>query len=246
MSAIVKFEHVSKDYQKKTIIEDFDLEIEEGSFLVIIGSSGSGKTTIMKMINGLVLPSKGNVYVQGKDVLSQDLIALRRSIGYAIQGNVLFPHLTIKENIAYVLNLLKKDQKEIDEVVLKSLRLLNLPEDVLHRYPSQLSGGQNQRVNIARALSNQPRILLMDEPFGALDAIVKYQLQRDLKKMHQELKNTIVFITHDIHEALKLATHILVMDQGKIQQYATVKEIVEKPANAFVAQLLNMACKEIV
>ena len=193
------------------------------------------------MINGLVKPSQGEILINGQDVKETDLIELRRNIGYSIQGNGLFPHLTVAENIAFVLNLQKKNQIEIERVIDEKLTMLGLDTQLKKRYPAALSGGQAQRVGIARALAATPNILLMDEPFGAVDAITRYQLQRELKSLHEETGITVVFITHDITEALKLGTKILVLDKGEIQQYGTPQEIKMQPANDFVRKLLELA-----
>lgn len=236
--AIIEFKNVYKSFSEKDVLRDFNIAIEEGQFITVLGTSGSGKTTIMKMINGLVSPDKGQVYVHGKDISGEDLIQLRRKIGFAIQGNALFPHLTVYENIAYVPRLLKWNKEKIDQVVKSTLELVNLDIEVINRYPEELSGGQQQRVNIARAYSASPDILLMDEPFGAVDSITRVQLQNDLKEIHKRFKSTIVFITHDISEAMKLGTKVLILDNGQIQQFATPKEIQANPANDFVKLLI--------
>ena len=241
MTEWIEYRHIDKSYDDRPLIKDFNLTIEKGDFLCIVGTSGSGKTTLLKMINGLITPDRGEILIHGQPVSGGDLISLRRKIGYVIQGNGLFPHMSVAENIGYVLKLEHRDQAEIDAVVERLLRLVNLPESVKTKYPSELSGGQQQRVGIARALANQPDILLMDEPFGALDSITRYQLQQELKAIHQETGCTIVFITHDLREAFKCGRHILVMDKGEIQQYGTVEEIVEHPQNDFVKHLLEMA-----
>ena len=236
---MITFSHIHKNYNGKEIIADFNLTIESGTFLTIIGTSGSGKTTVLKMINGLVLPDKGEIYIDGKNILEEDLIALRRNIGYVIQGNILFPHLTVAENIAYVLRLKNYSKTDITHIVTEKLQQVNLPPELANRFPHQLSGGQQQRVGIARALAASPSIILMDEPFGALDIITRQQLQRELKVLHQLSGATIVFVTHDIAEALTLATKVLVLDKGVIQQYDTPEMIKSNPANDFVRQLVN-------
>ena len=238
---MIEYKNVSKFYGNRDIIKQLDLKIEDGAFLTIVGTSGSGKTTLLKMVNGLVKPNQGQILINGQDVQDTDLIELRRKIGYSIQGNGLFPHLTVAENIAYVLNLQKKSQADIDRIVDKKLAMLSLENDLKNRYPSALSGGQAQRVGIARALAATPNILLMDEPFGAVDAITRYQLQHELKSLHEETGITVIFITHDIAEALKLGTKILVLDMGEIQQYGTPEEIKQQPANEFVRKLLELA-----
>ncbi|ASF44381.1 ABC transporter ATP-binding protein [Capnocytophaga endodontalis] len=236
---MITFSHIHKNYNGKEIIADFNLTIESGTFLTIIGTSGSGKTTILKMINGLVLPDKGEIYIDGKNILEEDLIALRRNIGYVIQGNILFPHLTVAENIAYVLRLKNYSKTDITHIVTEKLQQINLDPELANRFPHQLSGGQQQRVGIARALAASPSIILMDEPFGALDIITRQQLQRELKVLHQLSGATIVFVTHDIAEALTLGTKVLVLDKGIIQQYDTPEMIKQHPANEFVRQLVN-------
>ena len=195
---MIEYKNVSESYGNQDIIKQLDLKIEDGAFLTIVGTSGSGKTTLLKMINGLVKPSQGEILINGQDVQETDLIELRRNIGYSIQGNGLFPHLTVAENIAFVLNLQKKNQIEIERVIDEKLTMLGLDTQLKKRYPAALSGGQAQRVGIARALAATPNILLMDEPFGAVDAITRYQLQHELKLLHEDTAITVVFITHDI------------------------------------------------
>lgn len=237
---MIEYKNVSKSYNGKKIIENFNLKIDCNEFLTVIGTSGSGKTTILKMINGLVTPDEGEVLVFGENIMEVDLIKFRRNIGYVIQGNILFPHLNIFENIAYVLRLQNIPQKEIEERVFEKLEMMGLNRDIKDRYPNELSGGQQQRVGIARGLIANPKILLMDEPFGAVDAITRNQLQKELKELHKKNNISIVFVTHDITEALKLGTKVLVMDRGEIQQYATPEEIVNNNKNEFVRELIEM------
>ncbi len=237
----IVYENVSKSYNEKTIIKNFNLNIHKGEFLTIIGASGCGKTTLMKMINGLVLPDKGKILVNGKDISQVDIIELRRGIGYAIQGNVLFPHMNVYENISYVPKLLKLDRSEIDDIVDNMLELVNLPADAKKKYPNELSGGQKQRVGIARALAANHKIILMDEPFGALDAITRNQIQKELKEIHKKIGATIVFITHDISEAIKLGTRVLVLENGEIQQISTPEEIISSPQTDYVKSLIEAA-----
>ncbi len=238
--AAVELRGVYKAYGEKTVIQQLDLKVAQGEFVTVIGSSGCGKTTLLKMINGLILPDRGQIFVAGKDLQQEDLIALRRNIGYAIQGSVLFPHLTVEQNIAYVPNLLnRKNKKRTQQAVRKWLRLVGLEEDMLQRYPDELSGGQQQRVGIARSLAASPNLLLMDEPFGAVDEITREQLQKELKQIHQQTGITILFVTHDSSEALKLGTKVLVMDSGTVQQYDTPGNLLRQPANSFVKQLVT-------
>jgi len=235
----IKFENIYKLYDGKYAVENFNLEIEKGEFITVIGSSGCGKTTILKMINGLVKPDQGKIYVEGKDIASEDMITLRRNIGYAIQGSVLFPHMTIEKNISYVPNLLNKGDKNKTRVAVKKwMDIVGLENDMLTRYPDELSGGQQQRVGIARALAASPDILLMDEPFGAVDEITRTQLQEEIFRIYKQTGITIVFVTHDISEACNLGTKILVMDSGEILQYANKREILTRPSTPFVEKLV--------
>jgi len=240
MNTAIEFKNVKKVYGKKAVVQDFNLIIERGGFITVIGSSGCGKTTILKMINGLVLPEEGSIFVEGKDIKQENLISLRRNIGYAIQGSVLFPHMTIEKNISYVPRLLnKKDKQRTKEAVKKWMDIVGLEEELLRRYPDELSGGQQQRVGIARSLAASPDILLMDEPFGAVDEITREQLQEEIARIHGQTGITIVFVTHDISEALKLGTKLLVMDQVVIQQFDEPDKILESPATEFVRQLVS-------
>ena len=236
---MITFSDIHKNYNGKEIIADLNLTIESGTFLTIIGTSGSGKTTVLKMINGLVLPDKGEIRIDGKNIANENLIALRRNIGYVIQGNILFPHLSVAENIAYVLVLKNYPKSDISRIVAEKLQLVNLAPELAERFPHELSGGQQQRVGIARALAANPNIILMDEPFGALDSITRKQLQHELKALHQLSGATIVFVTHDITEALTLGTKVLVLDKGVIQQYDTPEMIKQHPANELIRELVN-------
>ena len=239
MSAEVEFRHIRKAYGTKTVIEDLSLSIEKGEFVTIIGSSGCGKTTLLKMVNGLIAPDAGDVFVMGKNIKDEDQVMLRRNIGYAIQGSVLFPHLTVEQNISYVPNLLnKRDKKRTENAVEKWMRIVGLDESILTLYPAELSGGQQQRVGIARALAASPELLLMDEPFGAVDEITRGQLQSELKAIYEKTGITVLFVTHDISEALKLGTQVLVMDAGRIEQYAPPQALLQNPATEFVRQLV--------
>lgn len=240
MSVAIEFKNIKKQYDNKVIIEDFNLSIKEGEFLTVVGSSGCGKTTLLKMVNGLIIPDKGQVLVKGKCTQEVNLIELRRNIGYAIQGSVLFPHMTVEENIAYVPNLWnKKNKSKTKSAIDKWMKIVGLEKDLLKRYPSELSGGQQQRVGIARALAASPDILLMDEPFGAVDEITRSSLQDEIIRIQKKANITVIFITHDIREALKLGTKVLVMDNGKIQQLATPNEILNNPSNDFVKKLVK-------
>lgn len=239
-NAIIRFDHVSKSYGDNHILNDFCLSIRKGDFLTVIGSSGSGKTTMLKMINGLLSPTSGTVFVEGKDISKENQTLLRRNIGYVIQGIGLFPHMTVRKNIAYVPGLLnQRNKKRTEEAVNKLMEVVKLDAGMLDRYPSELSGGQRQRVGIARALAARPDILLMDEPFGAVDEITRKILQGEIIRIHRELGVTIVFITHDIKEALKLGTQVLVMNEGKIEQIGSPEELCDTPATPFVRELVG-------
>lgn len=241
-NTIIRFEHVSKAYERDEILKDICLDVEKGEFLTVIGSSGSGKTTMLKMINGLLAPTLGTVYVNGKDISKENQTLLRRNIGYVIQGIGLFPHMTVRKNIAYVPGLLNlKSRSKALQGVEKLIQIVGLETEMLERYPAELSGGQRQRVGIARALAANPEILLMDEPFGAVDEITRKMLQNEIARIHQQLNVTIVFITHDIKEALKLGTRVLVMNKGRIEQTGTPSEISESPATSFVKELVQIA-----
>ncbi len=239
MKTAIEFKNIKKSYGENVIINDFNLSVNEGGFVTIIGSSGCGKTTILKMVNGLITQDSGDVLINGENIKDKNLTELRRNIGYSIQGSVLFPHMTVEKNIAYVPNLLnKKNKAKTKNAVAKWMKIVGLDESIKNRYPSELSGGQQQRVGIARALAASPSILLMDEPFGAVDEITREQLQNEIKRIYNETKITILFVTHDISEALKLATRVLVMNDGKIEQFDTPKEILKNPKTDFVKQLV--------
>ena len=236
----IEYRDICKCYGEKSVLEHLNLKIPRGEFVTMIGSSGSGKTTALKMVNRLIEPTSGDVLVDGRNVRDADPIQLRRNIGYAIQGSVLFPHMTVEENISYVPNLLNKhDHERTRKAVRTWMDIVGLSKDLLERYPSELSGGQQQRVGIARALAASPDILLMDEPFGAVDEITRGQLQVEISRIHRETGITVMFVTHDIGEALRLGTHVLVLDEGKVQQYGAPEEILARPATAFVEQLVS-------
>lgn len=240
MQTAIEFRNIKKAYGDKVVLEGFNLTVEKGEFVTIIGSSGCGKTTALKMVNGLIEPTEGDILVDGESIRGRDQTALRRNIGYAIQGSVLFPHMSVEQNIAYVPSLLnRRDRQRTRDAVDQWMKIVHLPQELKDRYPWELSGGQQQRVGIARALAASPDILLMDEPFGAVDSITRTQLQKEIKAIHEDSGITIVFVTHDINEALYLGTRVLVMDQGAIQQYDTPDQIRSRPATDFVRQLIS-------
>ena len=237
---MIRLDHVTKSFGAQTVLNDFSLSIEAGEILTVIGRSGCGKTTMLKTINGLSCPDKGTVFVEGKDISGEDIIALRRRIGYVIQNKGLFPHMTVEKNITYVPVISgKKDKKANHELACRLIEMVGLDAAMLSRYPSELSGGQQQRVGIARALAADAKIMLMDEPFGALDEITKQSMQDEILKLHRRMGMTIVFITHDIREAMKLGSRVLVMDEGKIVQLDVPEKIKNEPANEFVYRLVG-------
>ncbi|WP_042423480.1 betaine/proline/choline family ABC transporter ATP-binding protein [Geomicrobium sp. JCM 19039] len=238
---MLEFKDVTKtfDGSKKPAVNKLNLTIERGEFVVFIGPSGCGKTTTMKMINRLVEPSKGQILVDGTNVLDQDSVQLRRSIGYVIQQIGLMPHMTVGENISLVGSLLKWSKQKQQERAQELISLVDLPEEYLQRYPHELSGGQQQRIGVLRALAANPPLILMDEPFGALDPITRDGLQEEFKKLQKEVDKTIVFVTHDMDEAIKLADKIVIMNAGEIVQVGSPDEILMNPANDFVEDFIG-------
>ena len=238
---MLKFENVSKVYNGGfTAVNSVNLEIPEGEFLVLIGPSGSGKSTTMKMINRMIPHTSGLITINGKDITKLNAAELRRNIGYVIQQIGLFPHYTIEKNIAIVPELKGWDKEKIKERVKELLNMVGLdPEVFSTRYPKELSGGQQQRVGVARALASNPSIVLMDEPFGALDPITREQLQEELISLHKKLKKTFVFVTHDMDEALKLGDRIAIMRDGQLLQLDTPEKILHEPASGFVEEFIG-------
>ncbi|MBC8163148.1 MAG: ABC transporter ATP-binding protein [Roseiflexaceae bacterium] len=239
--AIITVENLSKQFpgEPRAAVDRASFEVEAGSFVVLIGPSGCGKTTLLKMLNRLYEPTSGRVLMQGRDAQGLPATELRREIGYVIQQTGLFPHMRISQNIAVVPELLGWERARIDTRVGELIDLIGLPREYGRRYPRQLSGGQQQRVGLARALAADPAIMLMDEPFGALDAITRTRLQDELIAIQRRLKKTILFVTHDMEEALRLADKVVVMCEGKIVQYDTPLHIVTNPANEFVEDLVG-------
>ena len=220
--AAIQFKHVQKRFGDDLVIPDLSFTINQGEFVTILGTSGSGKTTTLKMVNGLLQPSAGEITIDGRPLSELDLVQLRRHMGYVVQQIGLFPHMTIAQNIAVV------------------AQLLHWNKEYATRYPSQLSGGQQQRVGVARALVANPPYVLFDEPFGALDALTREELQHEIKRIHESLADkTFMFVTHDINEALYLGSRVMVMHEGRIEQFATPAEIVRQPATPFVKKLLG-------
>jgi osmoprotectant transport system ATP-binding protein len=221
-------------------VQDCSLDVEKGSFVVLLGPSGCGKTTLLKMVNRLYEPTGGQIMIDDTDIRDLKVTTLRQRIGYVIQQTGLFPHMTVAQNVSVVPRLLGWQRERTDARVDELLSLIELaPDEYRDRYPSQLSGGQQQRVGLARALAGDPDVMLMDEPFGAIDAITRTTLQDEMLRLQRKLKKTIVFVTHDVEEALRLADKIVVMDVGTIAQYDTPVRILNRPANSFVRDLVG-------
>ena len=237
---MVEFKNVSKIYPGgKVAVENINLRIERGEFVCFIGTSGGGKTTTLRMINGMLIPTGGDITVDGKNIHDIDPIELRRSIGYVIQNIGLMPHMTIRDNITLVPKLLKWPKEKRDARAKELIKMVELPEEFLDRYPSELSGGQQQRIGVIRALAADQQIILMDEPFGALDPLTREALQRLVKRLQQQIGRTIIMVTHDMDEAIRLADRIVIMDQGHIIQNASPDDVLTHPANEFVANLIG-------
>lgn len=237
---MIEFVNVSKEFKDKKVLHDISFTINDNELVAIIGASGCGKTTTLKMINRLIVPTKGKILIDGKNIEEIDKTELRRSIGYVIQQMGLFPHMTVKENIELIQKLEKKDSKEIEENTNRLMEIMDLDGDLyLNKYPSDLSGGQQQRVGVARALANNPKVILMDEPFSALDPITRSNLQDELVELHKKMNTTIVFVTHDMDEAIKIADRIIIMKDGDIVQYDTPEEILKHPKNEFVQEFIG-------
>jgi osmoprotectant transport system ATP-binding protein len=245
---MIRLEKVSKSFDngQTYAVYDVSLRVASGELLVLLGSSGCGKTTTLKMINRLLEPTAGTIEVGGNDVRAQEVIALRRSIGYVFQGIGLFPHMTVEENISVVLRLQGRPKGERQERARELMDLVGLPpDDFKGRYPTELSGGQQQRVGVVRALAADPACLLMDEPFGALDAITRDGLQEELLHLKERLLKTIVFVTHDIFEALRIADRIAVMHAGRLEQVGTKDQILRAPASEFVRDLFAKPARQL-
>ena len=241
---MIQFQHVSKSYGKTPILKDLNFTIPDGQFVILIGPSGCGKTTTMKMINRLLEPDSGTILIDGQDIHSQDKVELRRHIGYVIQQIGLFPNMTVAQNICVVPKLLKYDKSRCDQIVQEMLQLVGM-EQYADKYPSELSGGQQQRIGVLRALAASPPIVLMDEPFSALDPMTRESLQDEVKSIQQKLNKTIVFVSHDMGEALKLADVIIFMESGQVVQMASPEEMLEHPANDLVRNFLGKHAPDV-
>ncbi|QAA31867.1 ABC transporter ATP-binding protein [Clostridium manihotivorum] len=237
---MIEFKNISKQFNNKNIIDKFNLSIEDGDFVVLIGPSGCGKTTLLKMINKLNIPTSGEILIDSKDISTIDTIELRRNIGYVIQNTGLFPHMTVRENIELIPKLKGEDLEALSNNCKTLLSMVGLnPTEYLDRFPEELSGGQRQRVGFVRALATNANIILMDEPFSALDPITRSSLQEELFQMQQELKKTIVFVTHDMDEAIKLGSKICILQNGRIAQYDTPENILKRPASSYVEDFIG-------
>lgn len=232
---MIRFEGVTKKYNEFTAVNDISFHAEKGEILVILGPSGCGKSTTLRLVNRMVERTGGNIQIRGRGIDTYDQVELRRSIGYVIQSTGLFPHMTVGKNISVVPNLLKWDEERIKDRAIEMLHLVGLDHDVYwNKKPSELSGGEAQRIGVARALASDPDILLMDEPFGAVDPINRLRLQREFMRIQQKLHKTVLFVTHDVDEAILLGDRICLMDQGRIVQIDTPEKIVMDPLNEFV------------
>lgn len=237
---MIRFEKISKHYKTKQVLNHINFSIQKGQLVAIIGGSGCGKTTLLKMINRLIKPTSGAIYIGGKNIKHMDEVALRRKIGYVIQQTGLFPHMTVRENIELIPKLQNIQVETIHENTRKLMKMVGLNYDEFsERYPTELSGGQQQRVGVARAFATDPDIVLMDEPFSALDPITRSDLQDELVRLQSKLKKTIVFVTHDMDEAIKIADAICIMKDGKILQYDTPENILKYPINEFVSDFVG-------
>jgi osmoprotectant transport system ATP-binding protein len=232
---MIQVENLIKQFNDSPVVNDVSFDVKEGENLIILGTSGCGKTTTLRMINRLIEPDSGQIYINGTDVKSQPPEELRRGIGYVLQNHGLFPHYTVLENIAIVPKLLKWKEQEIKKRSEELFGKLNLDSSLKDKYPSSLSGGQQQRVGVARSLMVNPPVLLMDEPFGALDNLIRLSIRKEFRALDELVKKTIIMVTHDVQEAFEMGDRICLMDKGTIQQIGTPEELLFKPANDFVA-----------
>ena len=238
---MIEFRDVTKTYGHDLAVTNFSLSAPSGKIAVLMGLSGSGKTTLLRTVNKLVQPTSGTILIDGNDIADHDSVVLRRSIGYVMQEVGLLPHKSVLDNVTLIAQIAGQDKDEALRNALELLELVGIGSSFHDRFPGQLSGGQQQRVGVARALAIRPNILLMDEPFGAVDPIVREELQDELIRIQRQLSLTIILVTHDRYEAIKLADQLVVLSQGaKIEQVGTPKELTEKPANKFVQKLLGL------
>ncbi len=244
MAVAIEFRNVSKTFRGAgyPAVNNVSFTVNAGEFVTILGSSGCGKTTLLKLVNRLYEPDRGSIILFGEDISTVDVVKVRRRIGYVIQQIGLFPHYTVGDNIATVPKLLRWDKAKIEARVDELLTMVGLkPEEFRGRYPAQLSGGQQQRIGLARALAVDPKIMLMDEPFGAVDSITREKLQDELLRLHRETGKTFLLVTHDIEEAFKLGERVIIMNEGTIRQFDTPEVIIRSPADSFVQSLVDSA-----
>jgi len=236
---MISVQQVSKQYGQLRAVDNISFEVKEHEVLVLLGTSGCGKTTTLKMLNRLIEPDSGTILIDSQPIENRPVEELRRSIGYVMQNTGLFPHYTVAQNIAVVPRLLKWDRSKITERTKELISKLHLPSDCFEQYPNQLSGGQQQRVGLARALIANPPVLLMDEPFGALDTVTRTKIQQEFKALDELKQKTIIMVTHDVQEAFDLADRICLMDKGRIVQIGTPRDLLRRPTTAFVTEFLN-------
>lgn len=237
---MIRFENVTKTFKQGDVIRDISFEIQDEEIVVLVGPSGCGKTTTLKMINKLVCPTSGKIFIDNQDIAQCDSVKLRRGMGYVIQKTGLFPHMTVKENIEVILQIEGIEPEKREHITTEMMRIVGMdPEQYLYRYPGQLSGGQLQRIGVARAFASDPKIVLMDEPFSALDPITRAQLQSELVSLQTRLKKTVVFVTHDMDEAVKIADRICIIQNGRIAQYDTPENILKYPANDYISDFVG-------
>ena len=237
---MIQFENISKSFKKNSVLNDVSMRIDKGQLVVIIGKSGCGKTTLLKMINRLIEPTDGNIYYAGQNIMSMDVIELRRKIGYVIQQTGLFPHMSVRENIEIIPLAEGKNKQDVYNKTLQLMDMVGMSaDDFLDRYPSELSGGQQQRIGVARAFANDPDVILMDEPFSALDPVTRSDLQDELRSLQRKTQKTVVFVTHDMDEAIKIADMICIMREGKILQYDTPENILKNPVDEYVSNFVG-------
>lgn len=237
---MLEFRNIVKKFKETLVINDISFSVKKGELVVLIGESGCGKTTTLKMINRLIDPTSGTILINGEDIAKKDVISLRRNMGYVIQQTGLFPHMSVKENIEIIPKVSKINAKKIKDKTLELMEMIGMdPDEFLERYPIELSGGQQQRIGVARAFAMDPEIILMDEPFSALDPITRASLQEELINIQTHMKKTIIFVTHDMSEAIKIADRICIMNNGKILQYDTPENIMKNPINDFVSRFVG-------
>lgn len=237
---MIEFKNISKRFKNVVVLKDLNLKIEEGELVTIIGESGCGKTTLLKMVNRLIEPTNGTILIRDNNIRKQNVIKLRRNIGYVIQQTGLFPHMTVRQNIELISKIEKKDPEILKTNTLNLMSMIGLePGKFLDRYPTELSGGQQQRIGVARAFATDPEIILMDEPFSALDPLTRSDLQDELIELQSKLTKTIVFVTHDMDEAIKISDRICIMKNGKILQYDTPENILKNPADEYVENFVG-------